>query len=194
MSLSDSARFLAAFVRDPTRIGAIAPSSPALARAMVRGLDFADRRAVLEFGPGTGPFTLALREALPDPASYLGIERDTHFVELLRVRFPDMRFVCGSAEDAHAAHQEAGLGEVGAIISGLPFASLPPTVQDGIIDSIDRLARPGCEFRTFQYVHAYALPAAVRFRKKMRELFGPHRRSAPVLRNLPPSFVLSWRR
>lgn len=181
-------------MRDPTRIGAIAPSSPSLAKAMVRGIDFSHRRTVLEFGPGTGPFTHALREALPDPSSYLGIERESKFVDLLRVRFPDMQFVCGSAEEAHAVHEKTGMNEVGAIISGLPFASLPPKVQDGIIQSIDRLARPGCEVRTFQYVHAYALPAAVRFRRRMREHFGPHRRSAPVLMNLPPSFVLSWRR
>lgn len=192
--LSDGARFLAAFVRSPMRVGAIAPSSAILARAMVRGLDLRSGQCVLEFGPGTGPFTRALLDAMPDPALYLGIEREQRFVDLLRQRFPQFRFVCDSAENACDAHRQAGLAPVGAIISGLPFASLPPSVQDGIVQSVDRLARPGCEFRTFQYVHAYALPAAARFRRKMAELFGPHQRSTPVLRNLPPCYVLTWRR
>src|SRR5690348_4798780 len=38
MPITDTVRFLGAFLRNPMRVGAIAPSSPALARAMVAGL------------------------------------------------------------------------------------------------------------------------------------------------------------
>ncbi len=194
MSLTDSARFLSAFLRSPTRVGAIAPSSPALARAMVKGIRINGGEAIIEFGPGTGPFTDEIRRTLTDPGCYLGIERDQAFVTLLQNRFPGFRFVCASAEDAPRSHREAGLGKVRAIICGLPFASLPPGVQDGVIAAIDGLLTPGCEFRTFQYVHAYLLPGGPRFRRRMDAIFGPHTRSAPVMLNLPPSFVLTWRR
>ncbi|MEX0742069.1 MAG: hypothetical protein WD079_04670, partial [Phycisphaeraceae bacterium] len=53
---------------------------------------------------------------------------------------------------------------------------------------------PGTEFRTFQYVHAWMLPAAVQFRRRMTRRFGPPRVSRPVLRNLPPAVVLTWGR
>ena len=49
------------------------------------------------------------------------------------------------------------------------------------------------EFRTFQYVHAYGLPAARRFRAAMDRLFGSSTRSQPVLRNVPPAYVLTYK-
>jgi len=194
MPLRDHATFLKALLRNPTHIGAVAPSSPALARAMVRGLDVARGQSVLEFGPGTGPFTAALSSQVDAPAQYLGIERDEQFVTHLRARFPEMSFVNGSAEDAQAIHADAGLPPVKAILCGLPFASLPPPVQDGVIASIDQLIPVGGCFRTFQYVHAYPLPAAIRFRGRMESIFGRHRRQAVVCKNVPPAFVLEWSR
>ena len=161
---------------------------------MCIGLEVGADELVLEFGPGTGPFTDQIRREIPDPACYLGIERDAAFVGLLQERYPDMSFVAGSAEHAAEFSRQTSGKAVGSIISGLPFALLPPTAQDGIIDSIVRLLPVGGTFRTFQYVHAYALPSAVRFRRRMAAILGPCQRSRPVLRNMPPAFVLSWQR
>jgi len=194
MPASEWITFLKAWLRSPTRVGGIAPSSVALARQMVEGLHPEPREAVIEFGPGTGPFTRAIEEVLPDPKSYLGIERDLRFVGLLKERFPRLRFMHGSAEQAPRFLEEAGLGRIRAVICGLPFASLPAATQDGVINGLNGILGPGSEFRTFQYVHAYPLPAAVRYRRRMREIFGPHKISRPVLWNLPPAFVLAWRR
>ena len=194
MALSDTTRFLLAFARDPSAIGAVAPSSRTLARAMCVGLEVGTDELVLEFGPGTGPFTDQIRRNIPDSACYLGIERDTAFVGLLQKRYPDLSFVTGSAEHAAEFSRQTSEKPVGSIISGLPFANLPPTAQDGIIESILRLLPVGGMFRTFQYVHAYALPTAVRFRRRMAATLGPSQRSRLVLRNMPPAFVLSWQR
>lgn len=194
MPASDTLRFLGAFLRSPTQVGAVAPSSAALARAIVRDLDIRPGESVIEFGPGTGVFTKALRDTLTDRTQYMGIERDPHFVAMIRERYPDMRIVEGSAADARKHHEEAGLGSVRAIVCGLPFASLPASVQDAVIDALDTLLESGSEFRTFQYVHAYPLPTAVRFRRQMAALFGPCERSRPVIANLPPAYVLRWRR
>lgn len=192
--MPDTWTFIRTFIRSPARTGAIAPSSERLARAMVAGLRFAPDETILEFGPGTGPFTAAISALVPDPRCYLGIEREPRFVQLLRGRYPDLRFAEGSAEHACRFVEEAGRSRVTTVICGLPFASLPPRVQDAIIAALDRLLGPGGEFRTFQYVHAYGLPTAIRFRRRMAALFGPHRREALVVRNLPPAFVLRWRR
>ena len=194
MLSADGIRFLTAMLRNPARVGAIAPSSAALARAMIRGIDLSNGHAVLELGPGTGPITRVLHAALADPSLYLGIERNGAFVELLRERMPRMRVVEGSAERAVDHLREHGHERVGAIISGLPFASLPAGVRDGVIEALDTLMAPGTVFRTFQYVHAWPLPSAMRFREGMSERFGPCRISRPVMRNLPPALVLSWQR
>lgn len=190
----DARELLAAFLRNPTRTGTIAPSSGALARAMVRGLRLAGGQTIVEFGPGTGPFTAEIRRILPSPACYAGFEIEPRFVALLRARYPDLRVIQESAERAPQVLAEAGLGPVKAIVCSLPFASLPARVQDGVIDAFDTLVGPGAEIRTFQYVHSFALPTTLRFLRRMRDVFGPHTRHATVFRNLPPACVLRWSR
>jgi phospholipid N-methyltransferase len=191
---NDRLAILTAFLRHPARTGTIAPSSRDLARAMVGGLEIEPDQTVVEFGPGTGPFTAEIARILPSPACYLGIEIEPRFARLLRQRYPELRVVEGSAEHAPRFLAESGRGRVKAVISGLPFASLPPAVQDGIIRSFDALIGPGAEVRTFQYVHSLALPTTARFLRRMQAVFGPHTRHALVLRNLPPAVVLRWAR
>ena len=196
MLTRDGLHFIKGMLRSPAYVGAITPSSPGLAKVMLRGIDLTDGASVLELGPGTGPITSEIQRILACPTRYLGIERDPHFVRVLVERFPAMRFVEGSAEAAVDHIHQAGLQNLRAIISGLPFASLPRVVQDRIIDSMDRLMPPGSGvvFRTFQYLHALAMPGAVRFRRQMRRRFGACRISRPIVLNLPPAVVLSWER
>ena len=196
MPRADPFRFLAATLRNPAKVGAIAPSSSYLAAAMLKGVDLSDDKAVIEFGPGTGPFTRAIANALPDRSRYLGIERDEKFVDLLRERHTDMQIVHGSAEDATQHATQAGFTpeSIALILCGLPFASLPETVQRNVVDALDKLLTAGAQFRTFQYAHAWPMKSASRYRAMMSERFGPCQRSPVVLRNLPPAFVLKWAR
>ncbi len=198
MPVAESVGFFARFVRHPLQVGAVLPSSQHLAQRMVQGLDLQAGDAVVEFGPGTGSFTQAIREVLPPDGRYLGIERDERFVRLLRARFPQMRFVQGGAEDAvqhvQAARLLAGEARVRAVVCGLPFATLPMPVQQGVIRAIDALLPVGGEFRTFQYLHAYQMKKAAAYRRTMQQVIGPAERSAAVWANTPPACVLSWKR
>ena len=54
---SVSFHFLKAMLRSPGSVGAIWPSSPFLAKEMVRASALEDAKHVLELGPGTGAFT-----------------------------------------------------------------------------------------------------------------------------------------
>jgi len=194
MSRVEAIRFLHAFVQHPAEIGAIAPSSARLAKAITADLEIPPDRCVIEFGPGTGRFTRRLERHMADPSRYLGIECHPDFVQMLTEKFPEMTFVHGSAEHAVQFHAQAGLPPVHAVISGLPFASLGADVQDRIVEAIDTLLPAGGVFRTFQYLHAYAAPNAVRFRRRMRGLFGPPTATHIVWRNLPPAAVVCWQR
>jgi len=170
------------------------PSSRALADAMVGGLKLRPHGSVVEFGPGTGPFTRAILNAQPAGARYLGVELDPEFVAHLRERFPDEDFAHASAADAFDLHAQRGLPPADAVLCGLPFASLPVAVQDGVVRTIDRLLRDGGTFRTFQYLHAFNMANAKTFRARMDGLFGPGQCVAKVLRNVPPACVMSWTR
>jgi phospholipid N-methyltransferase len=59
MAPGDTFRFIRQFLRTPGSIGAVAPSSKYLAKAMVAGVVLEPGQRLLEFGPGTGPFTAA---------------------------------------------------------------------------------------------------------------------------------------
>jgi phospholipid N-methyltransferase len=147
---------------------------------------------IVEFGPGTGPFTAAILQRLPADGSYVGIERDPDFVTHLRRRFPAAAFHLASAEEVGPILAAAGLAAADHIVSGLPFASLPRETTRRILDAVQAALAPGGTFTTFQYVHAVGLPPARAFREEMRRRFGEHRPARLVVRNLPPAFVLTW--
>ncbi len=191
----DGLGFFGSFLRNPTSVGAVLPSSRILSRALVGRLDtLGDGDLLVEYGPGTGPATAIVRERLPQHARYLGIELDSRFHGLLCRRFPSLSFHHGSAGDLRDILAARGLPKPARIVSGLPFASLPPAVQDQIVDGIVWALEGGDgDFRTFQYVHAYGMRAARRFRARMLERFEHFERIGPIVRNVPPAFVLRYR-
>lgn len=190
--MNESIQFLQAFLKNPAKVGAIAPSSPELARKMIDGITPAADNIVLELGVGTGAITKFIQEIVPDERSYLGIELDRTMVRSLKRNYPDLKIVRGSAVDARAIHARSGLGNVGYIICCLPFVSLPNDVGGKIMNEIDAFMQQGCTFRTFQYAHGYYLPSAIKMRAFMRDRFGRSKRSPLVVKNMPPAYTLTW--
>ena len=192
--LREHALLFGRFLRRPRSIGAIAPSSQALAREMVRGLDMSGAARIVELGAGTGAFTAAILERIGRDGRFLAVEIEPAFVERLRARWSSLDCVCASAADLQSLLAARTLGPVDHIVSGLPFASLPADVTRGVLDAIEGSLRPGGTFSTFQYVHAYRLPPAVAFRRDMQRRFSQVCAPRLVLWNIPPAWVLRWRR
>ncbi len=191
--MNESIQFLQAFLKNPTKVGAIAPSSPELARKMIEGIKPSADNIVLELGVGTGAITKFLQDVVPDERSYLGIEVDRTMVRSLKKKFSDLKIVCGSAVEANAIHARSGLGKVSHIICCLPFVSLPNEIGEKIVNEVDSfMQQGGCTFRTFQYAHGYYLPSAIRLRAFMRDRFGRSKRSSLVVKNMPPAYTLTW--
>lgn len=190
--MNEHLAMLGRFVRSPRTTGAVAPSSRALARAMVADLDLSGPVRVVELGPGTGVFTREIANHLGPAARCLAIDVDPGFVEQLHRRCPRVDAVCGSAADLPALTASAGFDRVDHIISGLPFASLPATVTADVLAGISAVLRPGGTFTTFQYVHGYPLPLAKAFREDMSARLGSRPTRHLVWRNLPPAYVLGW--
>jgi phosphatidylethanolamine/phosphatidyl-N-methylethanolamine N-methyltransferase len=185
--------FLKRFLRNPRQVGAFAPSSRALAAEMMRHVPLSPSSRVVELGPGTGVFTREVIARLPTGAAFLAVDIDAHFCEALRHRWPSLDVECGSAADLPAIIQARGWSHVDHILSGLPFASLPAALSRSILTAIQATLRPGGEFTTFQYIHAYPTPPAAAFRRDMAARFGPMSERRAVFANLPPAFVLSWK-
>ena len=182
------------FLRNPRSIGAISPSSPALAEAMVALLPLDGAERIVELGPGTGVLTAALLRRVAPTARVLAIDREPLFVERLREQWPEVESVCASAAALSILAAERNLLPLDHIVSGLPFASLPAAVTARILEAIEQTLRPGGTFTTFQYVHAYRLPHAVAFRRDLSGRLGAWPARMLVMKNFPPAYVLTWKR
>ncbi len=182
-SIADSLAFFGTWLRAPRTTGAVVPSSRALARAMAAEVDPTLPGHVIELGGGTGQFTRALLERGLAPQRVIVIERDPGFARLLRERLPEVRVVSGDARElAHVLRSE-GVEDVAAIVSGLPFLSMPKELCDRILAQCAACLRPGRAL--IQFTYGPSMP----FKDQ------PHGFSARpvkrVLRNVPPATV--WR-
>jgi phosphatidylethanolamine/phosphatidyl-N-methylethanolamine N-methyltransferase len=191
--MNEHLQFLQAFLKNPLHVGAITPSSPELARAMLRGLKPTPENIILELGLGTGAITKFISHIVPDDESYLGIEISKEFVRRLKRQYRGLKIVCGDATEASQIHRKTGLGKVGCVLSGIPFVSLPNDTGEVILEEISKFMNAGnCTFRTFQYAHGYYMPSAIRLREFMRKRYGKSKRSPLIVKNIPPAYVLSW--
>ena len=181
--------FLARWLRSPRQIGAIAPSSRYLARAIARQIPraaFAGGAPVVELGGGTGSITQGLLEAGLAPERLFVIERDRHLAELLRHRFPRATVLCGDAEAMPALLAPLGVDHAAAVVSGLPLLLFSDEARARLIESAFALL--GTEGPLIQFTYGAKSPVPAR----------PHglvaKRSALVLRNFPPASVWTYRR
>ena len=187
--------FLTQFVRNPVAVGAVAPSSAHLARVMLDSFDWESVGAAVEFGPGTGAFTRFVPDRLRDGAKFFAVERNGEFVDRLRGELPDVDVAHDSVEHVPDLCRERGLGVaadgggVDAVVSGLPWAAFPDSLQRAFLDATLAVLKPGGRFATFAYLQGLPLPAGRRFRGLLDERFGSVEVSRPVWRNVPPAVV-----
>ena len=187
--LAEHIAFFQSFIREPASVGALSPSSRALARAMIEGFSLETADTVVELGPGTGAFTGPIRDRIGRQTTFLTMELDPFYVRSLRRRFPDLIVYNDSAErmlDYLALHGKKGAKY---IVSGLPWANLPLDLQVRILDVLLKgLAQDGV-FTTFAYFHARWLPKARQFRQSLESRFACVEISPTIWANLPPAFV-----
>jgi hypothetical protein len=159
---------------------------------MIHQVDLKPGDVVVEYGPGTGPFTSVLRERMPAGVEYLGIEHDQEFHSNLVRRFPGMRFHHGSAEETPEILAHHGLGRARLVVSGLPFANMPEDLQARILKATNAALDCNGTFRTFTYLLSSLNPSTVHFRRLVADHFHDHHGSRTVVKNFPPARVLSY--
>ncbi len=179
--------FFRGFLDRPKEVGSVIPSSRFLERRVVRAAGLAQARVVVELGPGTGGSTRALLRALPADATLIAIEINPDFVKVLErdLRDPRLRVHEGSAADIRSALAKHGFAAADAIISGIPFSTMPPALGTAIVEEVHASLVPGGRFVAYQVrdkVHTLG-----------RRVFG-RARVQTELRNVPPMRVYCWER
>lgn len=149
-TLNDNLRFLRALLTRPKHIGAVAPSSRSLARAIARQLDPAGHGAFLEVGPGTGVITSAILERGIAPERVTLIEYDPDFAAAIAARFHGVHVIEGDAFDVG---RTLGLrdGKFAGIVSGLPLLNFPVTRRLAYVEALTRRLLPGAPLIQFSY-------------------------------------------
>jgi phosphatidylethanolamine/phosphatidyl-N-methylethanolamine N-methyltransferase len=151
--MRDSLTFLMQSLLRFRQMGAIVPSSPRLARAMVREIPplHADELLV-ELGPGTGVFTRELVARFPRNR-VVAVEFNPELAERLQRQMPMVAVVtgCASRIGDHLDGLDLPRNRVAAVVSGLPLLSLPRELGDSIFSSLAEVLVPGRRYIQFTY-------------------------------------------
>ncbi|TDT40765.1 phospholipid N-methyltransferase [Streptomyces sp. BK208] len=196
--MTEATLFFREFTRTRRATGAVAPSSPRLARALTRYVipSPGTARAVLEVGPGTGAVTRHVMESLGPMDTLDLVEANPRFAALLAQTYAGdrrVRVLTGLVQDAD-------LGSYDTIVCGLPFANFDAATVGDILGRLVGALRPGGTMSYFAYAGMPPLRRALatgRARARVLALqsvigrvLARHRfRTETVLGNLPPARV-----
>ncbi|MCH8148427.1 MAG: methyltransferase domain-containing protein [Planctomycetes bacterium] len=159
VSLQNRLRFLKEYVSDPSTVGALAPSSGALASALCEPFRrFQKPARVLEVGAGTGAVTRHLGALLREKDELDICEIQPRFADILRrdvLSLPEFAeggrsgrvrlLVQPVQEIAHENHYDF-------IISGLPLTSFDLQLVEEVFDSFRRCLKRTGVLSYFEYV------------------------------------------
>jgi phosphatidylethanolamine/phosphatidyl-N-methylethanolamine N-methyltransferase len=188
------AAFLAAVLRSPATVGAVAPSSPTLAARLAAVVPRSGEPVVVELGPGTGSVTAAIEHRLAGRGRHVAVEIDPRLARYLRAQHASVEVLVGDAAELLRLFAEHRIPAVDAMVSGLPWSLIETDAQRAIVAATARLLRPeGC-FTTFAYVHALSMTRACQFRELLGEIFFEVLTTRTVWWNLPPAVTYVCRR
>jgi len=176
--------FVFQYLFKPRTVGAVMPSSKYLAEKMVAGIDFDNARCIVEYGPGTGPFTEEILKRRNKETTVILLEYNDTFCKLLQEKYhneENLHIINSTAETIGAQLEKFGFAYVDYIVSGLPFASLPAAVSQNILKQTRRYLKNDGYFITFQYTL---------MKKGLIGQFFKNIEIEKEIRNLPPAYVL----
>ena len=171
-------KFFLSYLKAPGLVGAIAPSSAFLAKALCRHAHGA--RHLIELGAGTGAITQYLDEEFP-AATLVVVEQDAPMAAALQRRFGKDLVVA----DAIQARQDLfkGIPDQSVVVSSLPFRSFTETVAESIITLLTDFLLESPKRRLVQYTYGQRVP----FNSPHRALVWT--RQELILFNVPPAWV-----
>ncbi len=186
--------FLAAVLRSPATVGAVAPSSPHLAARLAAVVPRVGEPVVVELGPGTGSVTTAIEYRLAGRGRHLAVEIDPVLANYLRAEYPGVVVLVGDAAELEQLFAQYQVCAVDAVVSGLPWSLIDADAARAIVDATARSLRPGGCFTTFAYLHALPMTRARQFRALLGEIFDEVLTTRTVWWNLPPAVTYVCRR
>ena len=191
--------FFQKFLNDYQTIGAIAPSSRYLSKAMTKHLKaYKDvPLQILEVGAGTGVFTEYIIKYMSKESTLHVVELDEGFCTMLKGKFkdyPNVHIYCCDITKFKLKEK------VDFIVSGLPFHSFPHNLVQEILDTyIQDFIKPNGIITFFEYAFFPTLKKILLRDKNYKKVldtlqtFKKNRVASTediIMRNVPPARVI----
>lgn len=126
--LSEIKNFFHQWLEKPKDMGALFPScwraTRSAAREAIRLCSGSEK--IIEVGPGTGRFMMALKELGFPEERIIGVEYDLEFFQNLRQSFPKAHMIHGDAIHLTSLLHPEDLKNIGVLFSSIPLAFFSP--------------------------------------------------------------------
>ena len=163
-------KFIGEFLKHPKQVGAVAESSPFLARKMARQINGAIN--IVEFGPGTGPVTREILRHLPENGRLTCFEINPGFCEQLKtIKDRRLRVINDDVQN-----YDKYVDNFDCILPSLPLGNF----NKSEIEQVFALSSKSKIYIQFQYT-PFLIPKLKRYFRDVKIKFVPL--------NFPPAFV-----
>lgn len=176
-------KFFAESLRNLKTVGTITRSGKALCKQVIKPVDFATARSLVELGAGDGVITRHLLRSMHPDARLLAFEVNPAFCRQLRA-LDDERLIVveDSAEHLQRHLQANNMAALDGVVSAIPFVSLPNELAHTIVGLCRDALKVGSPFSQVHY--------SLLMKKVYAGIFGNVSVDFVPL-NVPPAFVLS---
>ncbi|MFH1618934.1 MAG: hypothetical protein ABIG11_03430 [bacterium] len=164
-------------------VAAIHASSRFLVNRIVRDMHLQTSRRIVEFGAAEGVITHKILKGLHSEGFILAIEKnDRLYRGLASIHDSRLMPVHGDMRNFRKIMDEAGLGQVDCVVSGIPFSFFSSKEREKLISDVYSTLVHGGRFVAYQCT-PHLIPI---MRKKFAEL-----NVEVEIRNIPPHFILT---
>ncbi|MBX9977923.1 MAG: methyltransferase domain-containing protein [Alphaproteobacteria bacterium] len=178
---SESALFFKRWLKNPGRLGTLAPISYRLADLAASCIQHPKTIKMVEIGAGPGRLTRALIKAGVKPESLKAVELDSDLCDFGKKAVPGVDFIQGDAQYLKELLPQEWIGHVDVIFSTIPFMCLPEDVRRNITEAAFSVLKPGGDFLHLTYNYWSPLDGMPYDQRKLASLW----------LNMPPAFI--WR-
>lgn len=186
--MSSSFHFLKAALKEPLQISTLFQTSALTVRKLISPLRADLHCSVLELGVGAGAVTSSINSYISDKRRYLGIEINEDLFKYVSQKYPNFKFICGSAEAISdlAVNQKFDL-----IVSTLPWSLFDQQMQQNILNQVKNHLERGGYFKTYMVCNALLTSSGKRFQSMLSEKFEVETTWEFI--NIPPAKVFECR-
>lgn len=175
--------FIKSFIRKPTKVASIIPSSPQLISKVSRKFDFSQPRVIVEFGPGEGCHTREIIRRMHPQSRLILFELDDALAGYLQRQFADdprIEVIHDTAANLSNALREREIEHCDYVLSGIPFSILEKNTKRQLLQEVHGCLKPEGKFIIYQVTNEL-LRHCVEF---------PHADTDHCLLNIPPMYVI----